>query len=172
MTLSLRRDRFARPPSAFELQLVPVVATMIASMAPLLPIVATEPMLPPFGLLVLLGWRLLRSDLWPAWAALPLGLWDDLFSGQPIGTAMAGWTTILLVLDVIEQRLNWRSHLTNWRIAAIAITAYLLYALVVARLIGGATSPVVVLPQLIVAVLTWPIVARGCGALDRWRFAR
>ena len=30
--------------------------------------------MPPFGLLVLLAWRLLRPELWRAWVGLPLGL--------------------------------------------------------------------------------------------------
>ena len=33
---------------------------------------------PDFGFLVLIAWRLLRADAWPAWWAAPLGFVNDL----------------------------------------------------------------------------------------------
>ena len=89
MALLPRRDRFAPPPTAFEQQLIPVVSVLLASLVPLLPMIASTPVVPPFGFMMLLSWRLMRNDLWPVWAALPLGLFDDMFSGAPIGTAAA-----------------------------------------------------------------------------------
>ena len=105
-----RRTSFTPPPTALERQLVPVVSTMIGSLTVLFPIVATEPLMPPFGLMIFLGWRLLRGDIWPLWMGLPLGLWDDLFSGQPLGTAMCGWTAIMLILDNLDRRTPFRDY--------------------------------------------------------------
>lgn len=166
LPLKRRRSTFAPPPTALEHQAVPVISTMVASLAPLFPIVATQPLMPPLGLMVFLGWRLLRGNIWPMWMGLPLGLWDDLFSGQPIGTAMCGWTIVMLVLDQLDRRLPFRSHTEDWALATAAIAGHLLLALMLA---GGATSPLQLAPQLLIAALMFPIIARMCAALDRWR---
>ena len=166
-----RRTTFSPPPTPFERQLVPVLSTMLASLVPVLPFVASEPLLPPFGLLAFLGWRLLRGDIWPLWVGLPLGLWDDLFSGQPLGTAASGWTAIMLLLDALDRRLPWRSHRQDWTIAAVAIAGHQLFALMIARESGGTTNPLLLGPQLALSALLYPLVARQCAALERWRHA-
>lgn len=68
-----------------------VASILAGSLVTLLPVVATVPFLPPFGLLMFLGWRLLRPGALPVWAAAPLGLFDDLVSGQPLGSAVLLW---------------------------------------------------------------------------------
>lgn len=167
-----RRDRFAPPPSEFERQAIPVASVVLASAAPLLPIIATVPILPPLGLLTLLAWRLLRSDLWPVWAALPLGLVDDLFSGAPIGSAAAGWTLALLAIELVDRRLVWRDHWQDWGIAVLLTAFVQQLALGLDAIAGGATRPVVLIPQLVIAAFAFPVVTRVCAALDRRRFAR
>lgn len=167
-----RQSPFAAPPGAIERQLIPVASVMLASLAPLLPDVATTPLLPPFGFMVLLAWRLLRDDLWPVWVALPLGLFDDIFSGQPLGSAMAIWTIAFLIIDLINSQLVWRDHWQDWGIAALAIASELLLSLGIARLTGGAMPIVLLVPQIVVSALLFPIVARGCALLDRLRFGR
>jgi rod shape-determining protein MreD len=169
MALLPRRDRFAPPPTAFEQQLIPVVSVMLGSLAPLLPMIVTSPIVPPFGFMMLLGWRLLRNDLWPVWAALPLGAFDDLFSGAPIGTAMSLWTVTFIAIDAIDQRFVWRDHFQDWGIA----TSFLAMYLVLAMMMSGARAPLLALaPQLALAALLFPVIARITGMLDRWRFGR
>lgn len=167
-----RRTSFTPPPTALERQLVPVVSTMIGSLAVLFPIVATEPLMPPFGLMIFLGWRLLRGDIWPLWMGLPLGLWDDLFSGQPLGTAMCGWTAIMLILDNLDRRTPFRDHRQDWVLAGLFIAGYLFFALLIARITGGVTSPLALVPQILFSALLFPLFARMCAALDRWRSPR
>lgn len=167
-----RRSSFTPPPTALERQMVPVFSTMAASLIPVVPIVLSQPLLPPFGLMVFLGWRLLRGNIWPLWMGLPLGFWDDLFSGQPLGTAMCGWTLILLALDAVDRRMAWRSHLEDWGLAVLAIAAHLALALVVVRISGGQTSLLLIVPQIALSALAYPLVARACAALDRRRNPR
>lgn len=167
-----RRSAFAPPPTRLQRQAVPVVSTMIACLAPLLPVVLVEPVLPPLGLVVFLGWRLLRADIWPLWAGLPLGLWDDLYSGQPLGTAMCGWTAIVLAFDAFDRRLVGRSHRLDWGLATLAVAAQQLFALLIARIAGGITSPLLLLPQIALSAALYPLAARMCAALDRWRNSR
>jgi len=167
-----RRSAFAPPPGQFERQLVPVASVMIASLSPLLPMIATTPDLPPLGFMMLIGWRLLRPDLWPVWAAFPLGLFDDLFSGQPLGSAMTVWTVAFLGLAMVDTRLMWRDHKQDWAIAAIAIAAERAISLGIAHFTGGAMPYYLLVPQILVAIFLFPLVSRVCAALDRWRFAR
>jgi rod shape-determining protein MreD len=44
----------------------------------------------------------------PVWAGLPLGLFDDLYSGQPLGSGVLLWSIAVIVLDVVETRFPWR----------------------------------------------------------------
>ena len=169
MALLPRRDRFAPPPTAFEQQLIPVVSVMLASLAPLLPVIANTPFLPPFGFMMLLSWRLIRNDLWPVWAAVPLGGFDDLFSGAPIGTAMALWTMSFIAIDAIDRRWVWRDHLQDWSIAVAFVAVYLLLAL---GLSGGGLPLTMLLPQIALSALLLPGVTRITAMMDRWRLGR
>jgi rod shape-determining protein MreD len=169
MALLPRRDRFAPPPTAFEQQLIPVVSVMLASLAPLLPMIVSAPVVPPFGFMMLLAWRLLRNDLWPVWAALPLGVFDDLFSGAPIGTAMALWTMAFVAIDAIDRRWVWRDHIQDWGIAIAFVGVYLLLSL---WLSGGKLPLVMLIPQLALAAFLFPVIGRTTAMLDRWRLGR
>jgi rod shape-determining protein MreD len=170
--LQIRQARFGRAQTAFELQLVPVLSTLAGSLLTLIPAVATAPVLPPAGLLTLLGWRLHRREIWPAWAGLPLGLFDDIFSGQPIGSAMVLWTLALLAMEVFDRRMIWRDAWQDWELAGGLITAILVGGLGVAHLTGGSTSLLIIFPQIVTSILLFPLAARLCAALDRWRLGR
>jgi len=172
MTLLARRSEFTPPPSSLAQQAIPVASVMLASLTPLIPAVVTAPIVPPMGFLVLIAWRLLRNDLWPLWAALPLGFFDDLFSGAPLGTAMALWTATFIAIDLIDRRFVWRDHWQDWSIAIGAIACYLVIALAIADATGGATPLPLLSPQVALSVLVFPMVMRAVARLDRWRFGR
>lgn len=153
-----------------RMRVIPIVSVVIGSLAPLLPIVASWPMLPPLGLLMLLGWRLLRPELWPLWIGLPLGLLDDLISGNPIGAAMLVWTLILIALDFADGRYLWRDYWFEWLIASGAISFYILASMLISAIIDGGSAAVwPLLPQLAMAILLVPLVLRLCARLDAWR---
>lgn len=172
MPLLNRRSAFAPPPSLFEQQLVPVASVMLGSLLAVVPLIATAPVLPPFGLLMLLGWRVSRTALWPAWAALPLGLFDDLLSGQPIGSAMALWTVALLLLDYCDIRILWRGYWQDWGLSALIAAGVLLAQWALVQFSGGATPAILILPQIAIAAMLFPVIARFCATLDRWRIGR
>jgi rod shape-determining protein MreD len=162
--------RLGRHPSRFRLAGVPVLTVLFGSLLTALPMIAQSPILPPFGLLLLLSWRLLRPDLWRAWVGLPLGLFDDMASGQPIGSAMFLWTVALIGIDAIEHRLVWRSYRQDWLIAALAIIFCVSGGLFFARITGGgAVRFSLVLPQMVWTILLFPFVVRQCARIDRWR---
>lgn len=153
-------------------QAVPIASTLAGSATALLPFVATYPALPPFGLLVLLAWRLLRPELWRAWIGLPLGLADDLIGGAPIGSAVATWTILLLALDYADARLGERDWSMDWLLAVPAILFGLVGALLAAWITGGGGAVWTIGPQALTSMLAFPAVARGVAALDRWRLRR
>ena len=163
------RSRIGRTPSQTQRQAVPIISTMIGSMTPLLPVIATAPLMPPWGLMVLIAWRMLHRNLWPVWMGLPLGLFDDMFSGQPLGSAMMLWTLSLFGLDLLDRRMVWRDFMQEWGIAGGLITAMLLGQLLISYATGGATNPLLLLPQVILSVLAFPLIARICAAIDEWR---
>ena len=149
---------------------VPIVSTMVGSLLPgLLPIIAQAPILPPFGLLVLLAWRLLRPGFWAAWAPLPLGLFDDLVSGQPVGSAMFSWTVALLVIEASERSVLWRDYLQDWLVACAAIAGVLATGYLFALFAGGAAPILAIVPQILASMLLFPGIARLCARLDTWR---
>jgi rod shape-determining protein MreD len=163
------RSRIGREPSPVQLQAVPIATTMFGSLLPLLPMVATAPVLPPLGFLFLLAWRMLHRNLWPVWMALPLGFFDDLLSGNPLGSSMMLWTIAFLLLEILDRRMMWRDFRQEWAIAAVLIIGFICAQLGIAHILGGATPLTVMIPQMILSILTFPLVARVCVAIDQWR---
>jgi rod shape-determining protein MreD len=142
------------------------LSVVLGSMVTILPIVATFPFLPPFGLLMLIGWRLQRADALKVWTAAPLGLVDDLFSGQPLGSAMLLWTLCFIGIDVLDTRLVWRDYWQDWLIASGAVG----FCLIAGRLIATpfvAHVDTALLLQIIVCCALFPLISRLCARLDR-----
>lgn len=166
-----RVSRFDRPPSHGERQFVRVATVMIGSaISGIVPVVATTPMMPSLGFLTLIAWRLLGAERLPIWGAIPLGLFDDLLNGSPIGTSVALWTSASLIIDIVDQRMLWRDYKQDWAVAAALIAAERLGALILNNFAGGGTDAWVILPQIVVSILLYPLVARTCAGLDRWRW--
>ena len=130
-----------------------------------LPFVAAFPILPPAGLMMLLAWRLKRPDAIPSWSALLFGLFDDLLSGQPLGSAVVLWTLCMLVVDILDTRLMWRDFAQNWLIGAGAIA----FCLIAGRLLAtafGAHVDTVLLFQVILSAGLFPLAMWVCKRID------
>lgn len=171
--ISLRRwrarTRINLAPSPALARIVPWLSVILASIVPGWFVIGAAPVLPPFGLLVFVAWAQLRPGVLPVWAGFPLGFVDDLYSGQPLGSAVVLWSLAILVLEVIEARLPWRSFVIETLVAAGLISAYIFGSLGFANAAGAETSVLVVLPQIAVSVLTYPLVCRLVALLDRLR---
>lgn len=163
------RSTIAQDRSRLRTHGTPVILVMLGSAMTIMPMIAVTPALPPVGLLALLAWRLLRPELWPLWIAAPLGLFDDIMSSQPLGTAMFLWTVTLIGIEIASSRLLWRDYWQDWLIAAIAIIFCILGGFYFARLAAGGGSMLVVLPQIVWSILLFPAVVRLCATVDRWR---
>jgi rod shape-determining protein MreD len=163
--------RFDREPSTLKMLAIPIASIMLCSMVTTLPLLLEQPLLPPLGLMMLLAWRLMRPGLLPMWAGLPFGLFDDIFSGQPFGSAGLIWSLAMIIIEVIDARAIWRDHWQDWLIAALLIVGAALTGLFIAGLAHGAPPPVVLLPQIVLSILLYPLVVRICARLDSWRLA-
>ena len=171
-----RSDTFGtkldRAPSQILALGLPWVTILIGSLAPFLPVIPPSPLLPPFGFLFMIAWRLMRPGLLPLWAGLPLGLFDDLYSGQPFGSATLLFSLALIAIDLIEVRFPWRTFWQDWLLAALLVSAYL----IIATLVSGAkiTLPQlqVIGPQVLLSIIAFPIISRMAALLDRLRLMR
>jgi rod shape-determining protein MreD len=164
------QPRLNREAKAWSLISIPILSVMLGSMTTLLPIIAETPFLPPFGLMILIAWRMLSRDIWPLWITLPLGFYDDMFSGQPLGSAILLWTLCFFVLDLFDRGMIWRDYKQDWGIAAILLTLVLLAMLWIANSSGGNTAVWIIIPQILFTIFSWPMVVRCCAALDRLRW--
>lgn len=158
-----------RAPSPLVAVSVPWITIILASMAPAWPIIASAPLLPPLGFMMLLGWRQVRPGLLPVWAGLPLGLIDDIYSGQPFGNAILLWSLALIGFEIVEARFPWRNFAHDWLGAALVLLAYLVSGLVFANASGASGHIALILPQFILAVLLYPLAGRIVAACDRFR---
>jgi rod shape-determining protein MreD len=151
---------------------VPVLSTIAATLLALLPIVAQTPLLPDFGFLMMITWRLLRPEIWTPQMALALGLASDLVTGHPLGQGMLVWTATFLAIDLIDRRLGFRDYWMDWLIAAGALIFQSVAAWYIALLMHSDVRFAVMLPQIGLSVLAYPVAARIVIGLDRWRLMR
>jgi rod shape-determining protein MreD len=162
--------RISRRRHILHVRGTPVASVLIGSLLPaLLPLVAQAPLLPPFGLMTFIAWRVLRPDIWPLWVGLPFGLFDDMMSGQPMGSAVLLWTLVLLGLELESRRHFWRDYWHDWLIASAALAFALLGGWAIVRAAGYGGPVVLILPQIAYSIALFPLFVRLCAVLDRWR---
>ena len=165
----LSRTFIRRQPSPFWQQAIPIATVMLGSLTPILPVISTSPSMPPLGLMALLSWRSLHRDIWPIWMPLCLGFFDDLFSGQPMGSAMLLWTSSFLLMEALDRRMVWRDFTQEWMLAGTLITLIIFGNLAIGNMTGGGTSALVVVPQILISIGLFPLVSRLCARLDQMR---
>ena len=163
--------RFNQAPPRFAM-LLPAASVVAASFLAALPIVSTSGWYPDFGFLMLIAWRLLRADPWPAWWAAPLGLINDLFTGYPIGFSVALWSATMLALDLVDRRTMWRDYWIEWMLAAVLITIDEALQWRVAKLVDAAPAFTKMVPGLIISICLFPLVAWIVSRIDAWRLGR
>lgn len=164
--MSQIRGPFDEPPDQSFARFVPALSIVLASTLAVWPVIASFPMLPPFGLLMLLGWRLSRPLSLPVWAPLPLGLYDDLVSGQPLGNSMLFWTLCFFMIDLLDQRVVFRDFWQDWSIAGGSICFCLILGRLVASPLGAHVDTLLML-QIAVTTLLFPLATRICTMLTR-----
>jgi len=165
-----RRSPFEHQPSTVKIVWMPIGAVMLASMLPIMPVIATAPLMPPLGFMMFISWRLLHREIWHPWAGAALGLYDDFWSGHHIGTAMLLWSVAQFGVALMDRRMLWRDYWQDWMLAAFGLVGYLSLALLIDNKLGGQTLWIMIVPQVLVAILLQPYVIRMTGYIDVWRF--
>ena len=151
---------------------IPAATVVAASLLAALPIVTVSGWYPDFGFLALIGWRLLRSDPWPAWWAAPLGLANDLITGSPVGLSVALWAATMIFLDLVDRRTMWRDYWIEWGLAALLLMINELLERWVAGIMGSPLPLSSIVPPLLISIFVFPIAAWLVSRLDRWRLGR
>jgi rod shape-determining protein MreD len=150
----------------------PAASVALASSLSLLPIVTELGWGPDFGFLLMVAWRLLRSDAIPSWCAAPLGLFNDLVTGAPVGLSVTTWTAAMLLLDLAARRTMWRDYWIEWLLAALLLFMAQLIRWRVDALMGAPYDFRLIWSPWIIAVLAFPLAAFAASAIDRWRLGR
>ncbi len=173
---SARSDRYGnrinRERSPWREVSVPYISILIASLVPFVFLGDLFPILPPLGFLMFLGWRLMRQGLFPFWIGVPLGAFDDLFSGQPFGSGVLLWSITMIVMELVETRFPWRGFWQDWFTAGLGAALYIL----IAGFVSGAQitfeTVFAALPQIVLAIMLYPFLARIIAGFDRFRLSR
>jgi len=173
---SVRRDEYGsridRRHSVILAYSNPYLSILLGSLFPIFFVATAVPLLPPLGLMMLVSWRLVRPGILPVWAGFPLGLFDDLFSGYPFGSAVMLWSLAMLAIELIEARFPWRGFLQDWFTGNFILLSYLLLATMLSGAILGLPLFKALVPQLLLTMLMFPIVSRMIALLDRLRLTR
>ncbi|MEO1731685.1 MAG: rod shape-determining protein MreD [Pseudomonadota bacterium] len=173
---SARSDRYGsrinREQSPWRAASVPYATIAIASLLPFFALSGEMPIVPPLGFLLFLTWRVMRPGLLPLWVGVPLGAFDDLFSGQPFGSAILLWSLTMIILELIESRFPWRGFWQDWFTASLGIIFYIVAAMVVSGSSLTIPMTLVLLPQIVLSILLYPILAQLVARFDRFRLSR
>ncbi len=165
------RSRLNREQSRLSMLSIPIISVLLGSMVTALPIITTQAILPPLGLMIFLSWRLLRPGFWPMWSGFPLGLFDDIFSGSPFGSAALIWSLMMIALELIDSRAVWRDYLQDWLVAAIIIALSIVGGWFFLGLSGAKPHLETLAPQIILSIFCYPLIVRLVSRLDSWRLA-
>ena len=151
---------------------VPAATVVLASALGTLPIVSVTGWWPNAGFIMLIAWRLLRADPWPAWWAAPMGFANDLLTGAPIGLSVTLWSAVMLAMEWVDRRTQWRDYWVEWAIATVLITVDRWSDWQVAGLTGAPVPFLQIVPAIVISVLTFPLAAMIVSRAERWRTAR
>lgn len=161
-----------RVQSPWRARSVHYITIVLGSLIPFFVMADIMPIAAPLGFMVFLGWRLMRPGLMPMWAGVPLGAFDDLVSGQPFGSGIFLWSLTMIALELVDTRFPWRGFWQDWFTAGLGIALYI----VAAMLVSGATiSPTLfglILPQIALSILLYPLLTRAIARADRFRLSR
>lgn len=171
-----RRDEYGsrinRAHSPVLVYSIPPLTILLGSFISTIPIATAIPFMPPLGFLLLIAWRLVRPGLFPLWIGFPLGLFDDLFSGQPFGSAILLWSLAMIAIEIVDYRFPWRSFAQDWIAVGVAIASYVVAAALVSGGAIGMAGLMALIPQILLSALIYPMVARMVARLDRLRLMR
>lgn len=152
---------------------IPAATVLAASSVAILPVVSLEGWWPSLGLLMLVAWRMHRADAWPAWWAAPLGFFNDLVTpGLPIGFSVTFWPALMLAMDLVDRRTEWRGYIVEWVMAGALVAIVATAEWWIAALMDAPVSYLQVTPAIAIEILLFPVALILVERLDRWRLGQ
>jgi rod shape-determining protein MreD len=149
------------------LPLASTALVVLLSVVPL-PIAEYAVLAPNLALICAFYWIVHRPDLFPAWGAFLIGLFDDMLSGAPAG--LNAFVLLLVHYAIVVQHRFFRGK-AFWLIwaafATIAAGAALVGAILLLLVAKVAPSPGVFLVQLALTVAVYPAAAALLGRVQR-----
>ena len=94
------------------------------------------------------------------------------WSLAPIGLSISLWTGVMLAMELVDRRTQWRDYWVEWAIATVLIALDRWADWAVAGLAGAPVAFVEIVPGIAFGVLAFPIAAMIVLRIERWRLGR
>ena len=163
-----KQKGFQRGPRAFAGEL-PAASVLFGSLLALLPVMSERGWWPDFGFVMLLAWRMHRSDPFPNWWAIPLGLANDLIVGHPLGLSVFTFCFALFVIDLLDARRMGKNYVAEWLIAGFLLVFAEIMQWWIAAIQGAAMPIEAIWPPIVITIFCFPVAAFLVAMLDRYR---
>jgi rod shape-determining protein MreD len=151
-------------------QALPLASTAIVALLSVVPLPIPEyaVLAPNFVLICAFYWIVHRPDLFPAWGAFLVGLFDDMLSGAPSG--LNAFVLLLVHFTIVAQHKFFRGK-AFWLIwasfALVAAAAALATAILVFFVAKIVVTPGAFFAQMALTMAVYPALAAVLGRVQR-----
>ncbi|MBI1245855.1 MAG: rod shape-determining protein MreD [Alphaproteobacteria bacterium] len=140
---------------------------VLLSVVPL-PVPEYAVLAPSFALMSVFYWTVHRPDLFPAWGAFAVGLFDDMLSGAPLG--LGAFVLLLVHFSIVAQHKVFRGK-AFWLVwaafAIVAFVAQLVTLLFGFALKGALPDTMPAATQLALTIALYPVATAVFGRFQR-----
>lgn len=146
---------------------VPALVSLALLVLMVMPLPLSVPAMPQLGLMAVLAWALLQPGLMPPWLAFFIGSFADLLFGLPLGVNATAFALLASIMRLVSPMFGRNGLMFDWLMVCVLL---LLFAVLVGPLMALAGRPVPAMPQVLqwlTSILSWPLVARFCAAIQR-----
>lgn len=146
---------------------VPALVSLLMLLLMVAPLPLSVPAMPQLGLMAVLAWALLQPVLMPPWLAFFVGAFADLLFGLPLGVNATAFTLATGGMRLLAPLFGRNGLMFDWLLVCLLL---FLFAALIGPLMALAGRPVPLLPlvlQWLTSILSWPLVARACAAIQR-----
>jgi rod shape-determining protein MreD len=146
---------------------VPAMASVALLVLMLAPLPLSVPALPHLALMSVLVWAMLQPALMPPWLSFLIGALADLLFGLPIGVNATLFAIGAGVMRVSGRLFGRHGPGFDWLLVTVVLLGFALLTGPLLMLAGRPTPILPLLWQWLTSIITWPLVARACAALQR-----
>ena len=146
---------------------VPAGTILISMLLMTLPIPLAWAVMPQLALMFVIIWASIQPRLIPAWAAFLLGLFADFLFGAPMGIWAVLFPATVIVVGLVEARVEGHSLAIDWAFAALLLVVAQLLAWQMLGFVGRAPAFWPMLAQAVVSILAYPMVASIVARIQR-----